>query len=366
MTSIEKEIEEVEEEIRETPYNKSTEEHIGRLKAKLAKLKEEKREKGKGTGGGEGYAVEKTGHGTAILVGFPSVGKSTLLNSLTGAESEVAEYEFTTLEVNPGVMKYKGASIQILDVPGIISGASEGRGRGQEVISVLRNADLLLVVIDALNIDQYDRVMEEIRDAGIRVDEEPPKVKIEERDSGGVDISSTVDLDLSEDLIRSVLKEKGIINADVIIREDLDQERLIDAVMRNRKYVPGLVLVNKVDLVDDQDLEELKMEVNEKIDEDTVFISAEHGGLEELKEKIFEDLQFMRVYLKPQGGEPDKEEPLILKRGADIEKLAQEIHRDFSNKFRYARVWGESAKHPGQQVGKDHELKDGDVVTIVS
>jgi len=366
MTSIEKEIQEVEEEIRETPYNKSTEEHIGRLKAKLAKLKEEKREEGKGTGGGEGYAVEKTGHGTVILVGFPSVGKSTLLNSLTGAESEVAEYEFTTLEVNPGIMKYKGANIQILDVPGIISGASEGRGRGQEVISVLRNADLLLIVLEAMDIDQYDRVMEEIRDAGMRIDEKPPKVKIEEKDSGGLDISSTVDLDLSEDLIKSVLEEKGIINADVIIREDLTQERLIDAVMDNRRYIPGLVVVNKVDLVDDQHLEELKREVEEKVEEECIFVSAEHGYLSQFKEKIFDGLQFMRIYLKPQGGEPDKDEPLILKKGADIEKLAQEIHRDFSNKFRYARVWGNSAKHPGQQVGKDHKLKDGDIVTIVS
>lgn len=366
MTSIEEEIEEVKQEIRETPYNKSTEKHIGRLKAKLAKLKEEKIEKERSEGGGEGYAIEKSGHGTAILVGFPSVGKSTLLNALTGAESEVADYEFTTLEVIPGSLKHKGANIQVLDVPGIISGASDGRGSGREVISVLRNADLLILMIDSMQPEQYDRVKKEIREAGIRVDESPPEVKIQERESGGLDINSTVDLDLSEGEIRSILEENGIINADVVIRESLDQERLIDAIMDNRKYVPGLVLMNKLDLVDEEYYEELEMIVENEIEEEVLFISAKEGDLQELKDKIFEKLNFIRVYLKPKGEEADKEEPMILKKGSDIEDLSKKIHRNLSKNFRYARVWGESAKHPGQQVGKDHELSDEDIVTIVS
>lgn len=366
MTSIEEEIEEVKEEIRETPYNKSTEKHIGRLKAKLARLKEEKIEKEKSEGGGEGYAVEKTGHGTAILVGFPSVGKSTLLNTLTGTETEVADYEFTTLEVIPGSLKYKGANIQILDVPGIISGASDGKGRGKEVLSVLRNADLLLLMIDSLEPEQYDRVKKEVREAGIRLNEEPPDVKIKEKESGGIKINSTVDLDLSMEEIRAILKENKIINADVSIRENLDPDRLIDAVMDNRVYVSGLVLMNKIDLVDDEYFEELKNSVKKKFDEEVLFISAKKGDLEKLKEKIFKKLNFIRVYLKPQGEEVDKEEPMIIKKGSDIEDLSKKIHRDLSEKFRYARVWGDSAKHPGQQVGKDHELRDEDIVTIVS
>ncbi len=366
MTSLEEEIEEVKQEIRETPYNKSTEKHIGRLKAKLARLKEEKIEKESSEGGGEGYAVEKSGDGTVILVGFPSVGKSTLLNNLTGAESEVADYEFTTLEVIPGSLKYKGANIQILDVPGIISGASEGKGRGREVISVLRNADLLLLMIDCMELGQYNRTKEEIRDAGIRLDEKPPDVKIQKKDSGGLKISATVDLDLSEEEVRSILNEYGIINADVIIRENLDQERLIDAVMENRKYVSGLVVMNKIDLVDEKYFTELRNFAEENIEEEVLFVSAEKGDLEELKEKIFEKLEFMRIYLKPQGEEPDKDEPMILKKGSDIEDLAKKIHRDLSRKFKHARVWGESAKHPSQQVGKDHQLADEDIVTIVS
>jgi ribosome-interacting GTPase 1 len=126
---LEDEIEAIREEIRETPYNKSTEAHIGRLKSKLAEKKEQL-ERQSSSGGGAGYAVQKTGDATVALVGFPSVGKSTLLNALTNADSEVGAYEFTTLSVNPGMLQYRGANIQLLDVPGLIEGAAGGRGRG--------------------------------------------------------------------------------------------------------------------------------------------------------------------------------------------------------------------------------------------
>src|SRR6056297_4235837 len=131
---LEEEIESIREEIAETPYNKSTEAHIGRLKAKLAEKKEElEKKQQQGSGGGGGYAVQKTGDATVALVGFPSVGKSTLLNALTNADSEVGSYEFTTLTVNPGMLKYNGADIQLLDVPGLVEGAAGGVGGGKEV-----------------------------------------------------------------------------------------------------------------------------------------------------------------------------------------------------------------------------------------
>ncbi len=115
-----------------TQKNKATEGHLGLLKAKLAKLKRELIEGGtKSGGGGEGFDVSKSGDARVGLIGFPSVGKSTLLTKLTGSFSEAADYEFTTLTCIPGVYKYKGSNIQLLDLPGIIEGAKDGKGRGK-------------------------------------------------------------------------------------------------------------------------------------------------------------------------------------------------------------------------------------------
>ena len=64
------------------------------------------------------------------------MGKSSLLSLLTGTESEVAAYEFTTLTCIPGVIHYNESKIQLLDLPGIIEGAAEGKGRGRQVLAI--------------------------------------------------------------------------------------------------------------------------------------------------------------------------------------------------------------------------------------
>ena len=127
MATIEEQIKALEDEIFNTQKNKATEHHIGKLKAKIAKLKaQQELQKIKGGGQGRRYYIKKSGDATVALVGFPSVGKSSLLNYLTDSKSEVAAYHFTTLEVIPGVMEHKNAKIQILDMPGIIKGAAKG------------------------------------------------------------------------------------------------------------------------------------------------------------------------------------------------------------------------------------------------
>ena len=160
---IEEKIKDIEDEIQKTPYNKATSHHIGKLKAKLSKLKEESIQRSSSGTKGQGFHVKKSGDATVVLVGFPSVGKSTLLNELTNAESKVGAYQFTTLDIVPGVMEYKNAKIQVFDIPGIITGASTGKGRGREILSVARTAELIVVVLDVLNPQHLDVILKELK-----------------------------------------------------------------------------------------------------------------------------------------------------------------------------------------------------------
>ncbi|MDA0524882.1 OBG GTPase family GTP-binding protein [Methanococcoides alaskense] len=358
---IQEDIQAVEDEIRKTSYNKATSHHIGRLKAKLARLREEVVKKASTKSGGDGYSVKKSGDATVALVGFPSVGKSTLLNKITGANSEVGAYEFTTLDVIPGVLDYKDATIQVLDVPGLVRGAASGRGRGREVIAVVRNSNLVLFLLDVFQPGHYKVLIQELYDAGIRLNTSPPDVVIKRKDRGGVTISTTMELELTDDLIKAVLGEYKIHNAHVLIRDNINVDELIDVIMGNRVYVPSVIVVNKVDLANEEILNKM-----EELFPDATFISAnEEKNLEAVKDLIYDSLDFIRVYLKPQGGLADMDEPLIVTDGVTVGDICERLHRDFRDKFRYSQVWGTSAKHPGQRAGLDHYLDDGDLLTLI-
>ncbi|MFB6137702.1 MAG: OBG GTPase family GTP-binding protein [Halobacteriaceae archaeon] len=364
---LEEEIEAIEEEIAETPYNKSTESHIGRLKAKLAEKKEQLERQQSGGSGGEGYAVEQHGDATVALVGFPSVGKSSLINALTNADSEVGAYEFTTLEVNPGMLQYRGANIQLLDVPGLIEGAAGGRGGGREVLSVVRTADLIVFVLSPFEIQQYDRLREELYRNKVRLDTEPPSIKVTEKGKGGIDVTASADLSLSEDVVREVLRERGVVNADVVVREDIDVDRLVDGVMENRVYLPSLVAVNKADLVDESYVDTVTADLRERgLDpEEVVFVSAEEErGLDAFCERIWDELGLIRVYMDKPGRGVDYDEPLVLEAGATIDDACAKLGGRFEDRFQFARVTGPSAEHEQQQVGRDHVLEDEDVLRI--
>ena len=367
---LKEEIEAIEAEIAETPYNKSTESHIGRLKAKLAEKKETLERRQSGGSGGTGYAVEKHGDATIALVGFPSVGKSTLLNALTNAESEVGAYEFTTLNVNPGMLNYRGANIQLLDVPGLIEGAADGRGGGREVLSVVRTADLVLFVLSVFEIDQYERLNEELYKNKIRLDEEPVQVTVTKKHKGGINLTTSDQVSLDDETIEGILREYDYINADVTIRQDLTIDQLVDSLMDNRVYLPSTVTVNKADLIDTDYLETVNENLREHgIDPDeAVFISAEEEkGLESLKETLWDRLGLIRIYMDKPGRGVDYEEPLILTEDENtVDDALRKLGGSFDERFRFARVTGPSAKHDEQQVGRDHELQDEDVLRIVA
>ncbi len=363
MSSLEEQITEVEDEIRRTAYNKATQGHIGRLKAKLAVLRLERETRAKGKGGGVGYGVRKSGHATVGLVGYPSVGKSTLLNRLTAAESETGAYDFTTLTIIPGMLRWGGASIQILDMPGLVPGAARGRGRGREVLSVVRSVDLVLFLIDPEHTD-LRALVNELEGAGVRINQRPPKVVVQAGERGGLTISSTVKLtQLAGGLATQIAREFGLHNGSIVFREDASADQLIDVLAGNRVYVTALIGVNKAELLSSEERARFREALRPFV---PIFVSARTGeGLDTLVDRVGEALRFIRIYLKPPGRPPDREEPLILRQGDTVGELLRRLPGELDRTFRAAQVWGPSARFPGQTVGRDHVLRDEDVVTVV-
>lgn len=361
MADYSEKIKELEDQIKKTKYNKKTQHAIGLYKAKLAKLKEAEFKRSSGGKKGEGYSVRKSGDATVILVGFPSVGKSTLLNILTGAASPVASYEFTTLDVIPGTLNYESAQIQVLDVPGVVHGAAMGRGRGKEVLAVMRSADLAIVLIDSLRPEHHQALLKEIYDSGLRLNQEPPDVKIKKTARGGVRVGTTVRLTRTDKrTIQDVLREFKINNADVVVRTNITIDQLIDVVEKNKVYIPAITVLNKIDLIGEKRIAELK----KKIKPDLCISAQQNIGVEEIKDLMFKKLKFIRIYCKEVGKKADLDVPLILKEGSTIKTMCEKLHKDFVSKFKFSRLWGPSAKFDGQKFMLGHKLKDKDIVEL--
>lgn len=215
MSTLQK-IADIEAEMARTQKNKATNAHLGAMKARLAKLKSEVMDSQKSGGGGkqEGFEVQKTGDARIGYIGFPSVGKSTLLNKLTNTFSEVAAYEFTTLTCVPGVVNYKGAKLQMLDLPGIIEGAKDGKGRGRQVIAVARTCSCLLIILDVAKPLTHKLIIErELDGFGIRLNQEPANISIRKKERGGLNMTSTCRLTHCDvETVTTVMKEYRVLN----------------------------------------------------------------------------------------------------------------------------------------------------------
>ena len=360
MPDYEQKIKEIEEEIRKTAYNKATQHHIGLLKAKAARLRVQQESRGKSGKKGEGYSVRKTGDATVVLVGFPSVGKSTILNRITNAESKIGSYAFTTLTAVPGIMKYRHARVQLVDLPGLIKGAASGSGRGREVLSVIRSADLIIFIAEPYGINHVDVLKKELYNAGFRIDEKKPHIKIKKKDKGGVDIASTVKLTkIDRKTIESILRELSYNNASVVIRDDVSPDQLIDVIQGNRIYVKSFVIINKADTADKKQIQLVK-----KMLPRAHLASAEKDPPEKIKRAIFNNLKLMRIYMKETGKKADMDEPLIIKEGSTVADVCRKLHKNFLATFKNAKVWGSSAKFPGQILHEKHVLKDKDTLQI--
>jgi small GTP-binding protein len=357
----------IEEEIARTQKNKKTEYHIGRLKGQLARLRTEILEQASRTGGpGDGFDVRKSGDVRVALVGFPSVGKSSFLSRVTRTQSAVAAYEFTTLTCVPGKLMHKGTEIQLLDLPGIIEGAAEGKGRGRQVIATARTADLILMMLDAGRAEgQRVKIEAELDAVGIRLNGRPPNISFKKKPQGSmnaINVTTTVKLTqgLSESMVKEILKDYKIHNADVIIREDVTIDDFIDVIEGNRRYMPCLYCYNKIDTITLEEMTRLS-----HLPHSVVCSVTWDLNIEEVIDEMWEHMGLIRIFTKKQGAPPDLAKPFVVKSGSSIEDVCNRIHKDLIQRFKYAMVWGTSTKHSPQRVGKDHVLDDEDVLQIL-
>mmetsp|Transcript_25502 Transcript_25502/g.39207 ORF Transcript_25502/g.39207 Transcript_25502/m.39207 type:complete len:421 (-) Transcript_25502:261-1523(-) len=374
-------IKEIEAEMARTQKNKATNYHLGTLKAKLAKLRNEllvEQSGGSGgAGGGEGFDVARLGDARVALIGFPSVGKSTLLGTLTSTQSEAAAYEFTTLTCIPGTLKYKGSKIQVLDLPGIIEGAAHGKGRGREVIAVARSADAILIVLDAgkEGLNRHREILErELETVGIRLNQRPPDVTFTKKKTGGIRFAATVPLTKlgpePTKVATQIMREYKVVNADILAREDITVDQLVDVIQGNRQYKPCLYFYNKVDTVTIEEVDALARMPHSMVGSvNQRFNVGEAHEDDMLKQQMWKYLGLTRIYTKRKGQPPDLEEPVVLsqiRKGTSVKSLCTNVSSQMLRDFNYALVWGTSAKHSPQRCGLSHGLDDEDVVQIVT
>jgi len=284
------------------PKHKGTEKLRKEIKTKLAKfrgkLKKEQERKTKGYS----ISIKKEGDATIVLVGPTNSGKSLLLNKLTNKKLAIADYPFTTKTPVVGIMKYKGVKLQVIELPAIVEGYYNSE-KGGQFFSIIRNADLVVIVTDTENIDF---LFKEFDNARIKLN-----------------------------------------------------EKLVDEDYTNLKAV---IIINKIDFVDS---EKIHQSLSKYYNFDLVKISAlNKEDIELLKDEIWKHLGLIKIYTKEPGKSVSREEPLCLEKGSTIKDMAAHIHKDFIKKFKFARVWGKSVKYDGSRVGVNHLLEDDDIVEL--
>ena len=290
------------------PKHKGTDKLRADLRRRISKVKASSLVKKTAGKRDSAFQIDKEGAGQVAVVGPANVGKSALVGRLTNANPEGADFPLTTWKPTPGMMPVENIQIQLVDTPALNREYVE-----PELLDLIRRSDLILLVVDL----QTDPVQQ---------------------------LEETVDL----------LEQNRIIP--IHLRDKYEEERLL-------KFIPCLVLANKNDDENtDENLEIFRELTNN--DWPMISVSTITGrNLELLKNILVQELQIIRVYSKAPGKEPDLTSPFVLKRGSTVEDFAGKVHKDFVDKLKIARVWGDGV-FDGQMVQRDYILKDGDVVEL--
>jgi ribosome-interacting GTPase 1 len=290
------------------PKHKGTDHIRADYRRQISKLRAVSRTQKGGSIHVSAFRIDKEGPGQVVVLGPTNVGKSALVDKLTNATPEVSPAPYTTWKPTPGMMQVDNVLIQLIDTPPLDREYLE-----PELIDLIRRADLVLLMLDLQT--HPDQQLESIAE---------------------------------------ILRQHRIIPAHM--REDYTGDEYV-------WFVPVIVLTNKCD---DESLDEICQIFKELLEDDwpIISISAETGrNLEQLKQAVFDSLDILRVYSKPPGEEADFSKPVVMKMGSTLEDFTKEIHKDFHEKLKFAKVWG-STTFDGQMVQRDYVLQEGDVVEL--
>jgi ribosome-interacting GTPase 1 len=290
------------------PKHKGTDKLRAGLRKRISKLKTAPRSK-KGPGKREStFYIDKEGAGQVVIVGPANVGKSSLVATLTNANPEVADFPHSTWKPVPGMLQVENIQIQLIDTPPLDSDYVE-----PGLMDLIRRSDLILLVVDLLT---------------------DPVAQLEDS--------------------VTLLQEHRIVPFRFKDRYS-EQQGLT--------FIPFLILANKND---DEDSEENFEIFRELLEEDWPMVSASvttGRNLDLFKQALVKRLNIIRVYSKAPGKEPDLTAPFTLKKGSTVADMAEKVHKDFVDKLKIAKVWGNSV-YDGQMVQRDHVLHDGDIVEL--
>ncbi len=307
----EEKIEIMDEMLSIIPKHKGTEKLRASLKTKIAKQKNAAQKKSATAKHGHSYKVKKSGAGQVIVIGPPNAGKSMLVKSLTHIDAHVEETPFTTFEPYPAMMPFKDIQIQLVDTPPITPEYME-----TWYPDLVKAADAVIILIDPFAVA-------------------PDPI----------------------DAMRCIFDKLTAKKIQFI--EDCKEP----APEQGWVCKKTLVAANKSDLPDAAENLEILQELLET-DFKLIPVSANTGqGLEEFKLRIYSMLNIIRVYSKIPGKKAELRAPFTLKKGSTVMDMARAVHKDFSEKLQFARIWSTTA-YDGQRVHRNHILEDEDLIEL--
>jgi len=352
------------------PKHKGTEKLRAQIKTKMASLRRELEEEKRRKPGvrASKFFVEKEGAAQIVILGQTKVGRSSLLAAITNAKIETSNYPFATREPVPGMFQFQDLQFQIVEAPALVRGTAEGKGGGQQILALARNADSLILMVDLSKDpnEQLSLILNELEIAHVLI--KKPKAKVEiERKHMGVGLRIFIIGRLVKDTLKDVealLKSYGISNAIVKIYGNATLDDVEDSIFESVVYRPAIVVANKSDFEEAQEnLRKLKEFIGKRLA--VVPISCKTGfGIEELGPQLFRCLEIVRVYTKEPNSKEPSAAPFVLKRGSTIADLAKNIHSDFYERFSFARVWAKRLPYSPRKVGLSFVLEDKDVVEM--